>query len=150
MKRNFFFLSLILLISCDHAVYKKSVDFDNNRWMRDEARTFEFDISESGGYDISINFSHVYGAPITEIPLEATLKGTAENTTQQVMLKLADKNGKSLSDCAGDVCDLKQKIIENEKLLPGHYTFSLRQHFDYDYLPNAIAVGIEVVKSGNQ
>jgi hypothetical protein len=149
MKKKMLVFALLAL-SCNRPAFRQSVDFDDSRWMRGDVRTFDFDVPDGGNYDISVNFSHVYGAPVTEIPLDFTLSGKDGKLSLHPTLRLVGQNGESLSDCAGDVCDFTQKILENKKLSPGHYKISLGQRFDYAYLPNAIAVGIEVRRPENQ
>ncbi len=137
-------IALLLFLGCGDSVYRKSYDFKKNQWPREDVKKFEFSIESAGRYNVVLEFRHVYGTPLDNIPLEVTLTGPESDQAFTHTLRLTDSDGKMLSDCLGDVCDLEQPILENESLAAGTYVLTLAHRFDHAYLPNTPSVGIKV------
>ena len=149
MMRNFklLYIPIILLVlSCDgNSAFREFERFQDNRWMRTDVQTYDITIDKAGKYDLVVDFSHVYGAPIPAIPLEITIKSPDNQTsTEKAVILMSNAEGDALSDCTGDICDLEQIIFEGRTFAPGKYTINLSQHFDHEYLPNVIGVGIRL------
>ncbi|HEY0046489.1 MAG TPA: hypothetical protein VGB44_07255 [Flavobacterium sp.] len=147
----FYLITLSLLISCgDNSVHSEfDKDFPDNRWQRNDVRSFDFTLEKAGSYDLAIDFSHVYGMPFKAVPLTILLKSPdGANEVHNINLALSDDNGKVLSDCAGDYCDLRQTFLRNKQLPAGNYTISIKNEFDHEYLPNIFGVGIGIFTSG--
>ncbi|MFY7731039.1 MAG: hypothetical protein ACOVRN_16080, partial [Flavobacterium sp.] len=68
--------------------------------------------------------------------------GNEETISAKILLK--DGEGKSLSDCAGDVCDCTTTIKTDFPLKKGTYIFSMKNNVKQPFLPNALAAGIQV------
>jgi gliding motility-associated lipoprotein GldH len=151
MKKLLFLLSFCLfstLFSCVQptSYSETSDDFPENHWLKDESKAFNFSIKESDrNYDLSINLSHVYDFQYVSVPMTISIIGS-DNKEQIINfdLKIKDKSGKDLGDCSGDICNLKQLIKENITLSKGDYKIIVKQNFKGKYLPNIIAVGIEL------
>lgn len=151
MKKLLFLFSFCLffaLISCvESTSYSETSDnFSENHWLKDESKTFNFSLKESTrNYDLSINLSHVYDFQYESVPMTISIIGS-DNKEQIINfdLKIKDKSGKDLGDCSGDICDLKQLIKENIALSRGDHKIIVKQNFNGKYLPNIIAVGIEL------
>ena len=143
--------TLFGLTSCNkNSVYSTFYkNNENNRWLKSDAKTFEFAIDdESQLYDIIFNFSHVYDYQFSTVPINFVIEnatGNKENFTIDLMIK--NKSGKQIADCSGDICDLKLKIKEKYKLEKGNYKVIISTSFKGDYLPNVIGVGLEIKKS---
>lgn len=146
--RKVVLLLVVVLTGCTQSVYRESYDFPDNQWKRADSKLFEIPVTEAGLYDISVEFRHVYGTPLAEIPLVVSLSGENVAKTASYPLMLIDTEGKMLSDCIGDVCDIEAVILKNQQLEPGTYKLTLSHAFDHEYLPNTPSVGIKVVKSG--
>ena len=151
MKKLLFLLSIFLfftLISCFQSTSysETSDDFLDNHWLKNEAKTFDFAVKETNGnYDLYLNLSHVYDFQFESIPLSLTLiDSNKKEQTINFDLKIKDKSGKDLGDCSGDICDLKQVIKQNMSLSKGDYKIIVKQNFKGKYLPNIIALGIEL------
>ncbi|MEO8516804.1 MAG: hypothetical protein ABI426_08670 [Flavobacterium sp.] len=145
------FSFIFLLFSCNDAtVYSKiDDDFANNRWQKTDAKTYEFAITDVAPlYNVVLKFSHVYDFQFPQVPIKVQIKdpsGKEENFTFN--LKIKDDAGKELGDCAGDICDLKFKMKDKIKLTKGSYIITISNAFDKPYLPNVLAVGLNVEMS---
>lgn len=141
------FSATLLLASCVNSASLVTESFPDNRWAKADVQHYTIAISEESTADVTLLFSHVAGPQFTKIPvvLDITAPGGVKETIN-VTLNLADESGKSLSECAGDVCDLRTVVKPAYSLKKGTYTFDLRNEFSGDYLPNVLAVGVELKK----
>ncbi len=153
MRKSFFcyLLLFFILISCNsNSVYRKlDKNFDANQWKSSDIKTYEFvlkdDISKG---KILLKFAHVFDYQFESVPIHIEiLYPNSEIEKRTITLQLKDKNGKEIGDCSGDICDLNFKILENINLQKGMYSIKLSNDFKNGYLPNVLAVGIEVLKN---
>lgn len=148
MKKFVFLLPLLLLFSCNKTIlFTKTLDdFKNNRWQKSETQVFNFDIKKDvEEADIKLTFSHVFDPQYERVPLELTIEhpdGTKDNMFLNLQLK--DDSGNSMSDCAGDICDLEMDLKEGMKMPAGKYVITIENKFEGEYLPNVLALGITV------
>lgn len=148
MKKLFLLLPLLILTSCTQfGIFSETIkDFDNNRWEKNDAKSFSFHINEDvDKANLVILFSHVYEPGYDKVPVEVTFK-KADGSEEIIKtdLLLIDEDGKSYTECVGDVCDLKQTVKENFTLPKGDYTITISNTTNLPYLPNVIALGIGV------
>ncbi|KGO79421.1 hypothetical protein Q763_13695 [Flavobacterium beibuense F44-8] len=148
MKKLFLLLSLLILTSCTQfGIFSETIkDFDNNRWEKNDTKSFSFQINEDvDKANLEILFSHVHEPGYDKVPVEITFK-KADGSEEIIKtdLLLTDGNGKSYSECIGDVCDLEQTVKENFTLAKGDYTITISNTTNLPYLPNVIALGIGV------
>ena len=90
-------------------------------------------------------FSHTFDPQFQRVPLEVTIEhpdGTKDNMFLNLQLK--DSSGNSISDCAGDICDLEMGLKEEMEMPAGKYKVMVENKFDGPYLPNVLALGIIV------
>jgi gliding motility-associated lipoprotein GldH len=137
-----------LFVSCkQNQIYRKIDDnFSENRWEQKDAKNYDFSIDdESKLYDINFLFGHVYDYQFEQVPIYfKIIDPTGKEENFSIDLKIKDSNGKDLGGCSGDFCDLKQLLKEKAKLQKGNYKIIVSQHFKGPYLPNVLAIGIEV------
>ncbi|HEX9979886.1 MAG TPA: hypothetical protein VGB50_04900 [Flavobacterium sp.] len=142
-------LFCLVIIGCNSdTVYKEFNDhFEENRWKKTDRFIYNFTIEQSGNYDLLIDFSHVYGVPFPDIPIQLDMTGPDQKTeTQSVRIQLTDPDGQPVADCSGDYCDLQQEIFSGRHLQAGKYQIILSNQFDFEYLPNVLGIGIQVNK----
>ena len=145
MKKLLFFLCLLTIAACNRPVFSDTVSFEQNRWPRDQAPAFDFEIKDSGTYDVYVDFSHVYnGIPFSSVPMQLDISGD-HSEKFDFELEIV-KDGKHAGDCTGDYCDITVKVATLE-LPAGNYRAAVSQGFDHDFLPNVIRAGIAVRKS---
>lgn len=96
-----------VLGSCNKFQERVTTDFQDNRWISDKWQEHTVIMPANvEGATINVVFSHIYEPGYNEIPVSVKIKspdGKDETINTKIFLK--DKNGKNLSDCAGDVCD---------------------------------------------
>lgn len=140
----------ILLVSCNsNTIYQKlDKNFNSNQWKSAEIKTHDFVLEENITKGrILLKFAHVYDYQFDSVPIIVEIKyPNSKIETQTINLQLKDKNGKEIGDCSGDICDLNFPILENSILQKGKYTIKLSNNFKNGYLPNVLALGIEVEK----
>lgn len=138
----------ILLVSCQGETHYSETDrsFEDNRWQKSDIKTYEFEIAQAATpYEIEVFFSHVYGYQFPKVPLIAEITypdGTMESVDFDLLLK--DASGAELGDCAGDYCDLTQKIEVPKPLTAGKYKVRLMHGFNGEFLPNVLGLGLRV------
>lgn len=151
MKKILFVAIVLALVSCETSAFKQfDRDFPENRWARNDVRSYDFDLENDGNYDLFVDFSHVYGAQFPSIPLRMEIylpDGT--KTIEKFVVQIKDEKG-DIGDCNGDYCDLRQEVFKNRALESGKYKITLANEFDFDYFPNMIGLGIRVAESKNQ
>lgn len=148
MKKILLLLFLLTLFSCKKTVVftETKKDFPENQWAATDVKNFSFTLKkdvEAG--DIKLLFSHVFDPQYGSVPVSVTIEnpaGEKENVFLNIQLK--DSEGKDLSSCAGDICDIHTMVKENVKLAKGNYKVSVENKFAYAYLANVLAVGISV------
>lgn len=153
MKRTLLlFAASLLLASCTKTVYKEyNTDLVGNRWQKNDVKTFNFTLDESGVYDIAVDFSHVYGTQFPSLPLKVVLvKPDQSRETVDYLMQLRDSEGTELGDCTGDYCDLREPVFIKKELKAGNYQVSVAHAFDYEFVPNVLGIGIRVTASEDQ
>lgn len=143
------FAVLFICFSCDSKfVYNEfDSDFENNRWLPDNNKTFDFSIEIDIEASIVLHLGHIYDFQYDSIPLEVTITypdGTIE--TESIDLKIKDDQGKDLAECSGDICDLYFTLKEKEMLKKGNYMIVVSNKFNPPYVPNILGIGIQVKK----
>lgn len=145
MKKIIALLLLFFVAACSKYDISKTERFTDNRWNKDDVKTFIFKIEETYSADVMLLFSHISEPQYNEVPLEVViLDPSGKKETVDVILKLKEANGKQLSDCAGDVCDLTKVIKERALFEKGSYTVTVKNNFNTAYLPNVLAVGVSL------
>lgn len=137
-----------LLLSCNSKATHKSqtTDFHQNRWEKTNVLQHQVIIDDiSKSYNFILKFSHVYDYQFSEVPLLISIqnpKGEIERIP--ISLQIKDKNKQDLGDCMVDYCDLNYTFKNNAPLEKGTYKISISHQFKGTYLPNIIAVGLEI------
>ena len=147
MKKLLLILLIVPFLSCSDAVVSDSTkNFENNRWIQSDIKSFSLDLGE----DISIgklvlNFSHVFDPGYNNVPVAIAITYPG-GTTETVManLELRTKSGKDLGSCTGDICDLKQIIKKSVPFKSGTYKVTVQHGFSGPYLPNVLMVGVGI------
>ncbi len=141
----------MLLISCNSSTVYSKLDknFDKNRWMTSDIKTYDFKIEDDSiPYNLVFKFSHVYNYNFPSIVINYNIadeSGVSNDYTAEIKIK--DYSGKDLGDCAGDICDVSQIIQDKIKFKKGSYKVTIINNYFGEYLPNVLAVGLEVEKA---
>ena len=70
---------------------------------------------------------------------------TVNNMAINLLLK--DEQGNAVSDCSGDICDYSHTLQESVRLPKGNYVVKLQNQYQWEYLPNTLAVGLTIKKN---
>lgn len=149
MKKLSFLLALLSLCACgrnDHRYVNK--DFPENRWGSQSIQSFSFVMDETATGDIRVSFSCIHDPGYDSVPVNVVVTypdGKQQAKTVELMLK--DSSGKLLSDCAGDICDISATIVSNVALPKGSYRVQIKNLSPLPFVPNVLAVGVEVKES---
>lgn len=144
-------LLFLLFVACDNGKIHSEFDrnFKDNRWFKNDVRTFEFEIEEAGEYSIDFDLGYIFDYPLNAIPIttEMTLPdGKIVANKVDLYVKIESKSN---GDCAGDICDLPTEIYPPHHLDVGKYKIKISNAYSSEYLPNILGVGITVKRPGN-
>ena len=145
--QNSIFLLFLILFSCDSKVIYNEFysNFDENRWVLNEAKSFTFTIEKEEVGAIVLHLGHIYDFQFESIPIEVKIiTPDSETEVLELNVKLKDTEGKDIADCSGDICDLYVTLKEKAMLKNGKYEIVITNKFNLPYLPNILGVGIQV------
>ena len=150
MLKNCCLLLLSLtLFSCDSNVVfdSFSTDFEDNRWVSEDYREFDFTIENEGNYEVQLHFAHIdkYQIPKVDIQIEMTAQ---DGTIKSIPMVLEMQSETIKSDCMGDICDLFVPIV-SENMNQGKYKIVVKNTSKYPYLPDVLGVGVRIVVVNN-
>ncbi|KOS06387.1 hypothetical protein AM493_10355 [Flavobacterium akiainvivens] len=152
MKKIALLLLTFSLFSCtkENVVFTETnKDFTKNRWKIDDAKVFQPVLNEDiKDANVYLHFSNIHEPGYTDVPVAVQfLDADGKEEVFLVEVKLKDEAGKSLSDCAGDICDIKVPVKEHVALAKGKYKIAFMHKSDGEYLPNVLAVGLSIEKA---
>jgi len=107
------------MISCrSDKTFEQYKKLDKQSWNRFNILKFEIPISDTQTtVDIILALRHLPEFQIMELPINMTIyMPSGEMRTAEEVLKFIEKDGKRLSECLGDLCDI---------------TFNLREDFTF-------------------
>ena len=151
MKR--YFLALIacssLLFSCSTSFDEKhEAIFDDQIWTKGEEVTFLPLIHEATqAKKIELDVQHIYGYDIAgfDLKMKITAPSGTEILAQDYFIKIKGDDGKVLSQCSGDYCDLTQ-VLESNYTFPenGEYTITLEQNTHAESVAGFLSVRLKI------
>lgn len=147
---KYFLLLIVCFFSLNSCVKTNSVyskfqrNFENNRWMSNDLRVFEFNIDDENVlYNIEFQFGHIYDYELSKVPVEITILGPDEKVEIiNLNLRIKDKSDKDIGQCTGDICDVHQVFKYNVPLKKGSYIVKVRNKSELPYLPNVLGIGL--------
>jgi gliding motility-associated lipoprotein GldH len=145
-------IGITFLLSCsgEKTIFEKYHQFPNLSWNRFEFVKFEVPVEDvSVAYDIFLTLRHIPEMQFRELEFNITIYLSEEEMrTADYTFKLFDFDGKRLSNCLGDLCDitmpLRQGFYFSE---PGTVTFEIENKFTKMELPGMIKVGLIVKRA---
>ena len=111
-----FILSSVLLVSCNSVYNEQKEDaFTDLIWQPTDIISFDPNIEDAtANYDLHLTISHYRQMGVKEFPVALKITWpNGEEIAKTYDLIFTDENGKTLTDCGGDYCDLEQ-IIESD------------------------------------
>lgn len=144
-------LMFLFVISCTNKkIFEQYHKFDNLSWNRFNYLKFEVPIENTAaGYDIFLTVRHLSDYPYPNLDINFTiLIPSGEMRTADYSFEIKDKEGKMLSECPGDYCDIKfplrKGFIFSE---PGIVKFEIENKMTKLETPGIIEVGLIIEKS---
>ena len=154
MKRTLFISIIIsfLLTSCGNdVVFRKYNKMANVSWNRFDIQNFEVPVKKGDVLDFYLSIRHHPDFPFDKIWINVTFyKPDGSMRSRDYEFDLKDKDGKWLSDCMGELCDIDLPI---HKELAFNKTGNCRVRVEnknskYE-TPGIIEVGLVVKRSPN-
>jgi len=145
----------VLFTACEseRSVYEEYRKFDNLSWNRFDLLTFGVNLEEPGTpYDIYLNIRHLPEVPYEEMTVNLTIfTPSGDMRTTDYTLDFFDNEGKRLSECLGDYCDLLVPVRKSFTFYePGEVKFEIENKYSKIEMPGIIEVGIILKKSQNE
>jgi gliding motility-associated lipoprotein GldH len=133
MNRQFLFpfvIIMVMMISCTQ-VYNEwdRESFSTLSWKPEREIKFYPEIEDTTQtYELTLGIRFLYGSRLERVNLMVTgISPTGKQKIENYTLILTDKNGKSLANCAGNMCDLESVVNSNLRFTEtGTYTFAVR------------------------
>lgn len=146
--RVVFFPTVLLFVSCDtNQVFEAYKDITDNAWYYKDSVSFEIEVTDTNKlYNSYYQIRHAHFYPYNNIWLKIkTTTPSGQVITNNKQLILAQKDGKWLGDCMGDICDGRLLMDENISFHEmGLYTFTFYQDMRINPLPGVMSVGIRI------
>ncbi|MFD1553112.1 hypothetical protein DNU06_12340 [Putridiphycobacter roseus] len=148
-KAKYFLLGCIsmALIGCDNQlIYEENQKFDDNIWVYEDPKTFEFDIVDSLlPVKLFINLRNTTDYPYSNIYLFLhSSYPNGYNDIDTLEFFLADPKGTWLGDNSGTVVENRAMISKGVFPTTGTYKFTLEQAMRNDSLPELLDIGMRV------
>ena len=156
-KFNFFNFILILLTaiqfsacSGDSTVYEKYHVFNDKSWNRFDYLDYEVPLNDPDAeYDVFVDIRHEPDIPYKEILISLTIYSPSGSMrSANHTLDLVDRQGKPLSQCSGDICNIvipvRSHLTINEA---GIVKFEIENKYTKIEMPGIVQVGLIVKKS---
>jgi gliding motility-associated lipoprotein GldH len=144
-------LMALILFSCgERKLFEQYQKFEKQSWHRFNILKFEVPVSDTiNPYDIDLAIRHLPEFNVSEFNINMTIYlPSGEMRTAIHELKFTDKEGKQLSECLGDFCDLslnlRKEFIFNSA---GTVRIEIENKWSKIELPGILEVGLIIKKS---
>ena len=139
-----------LLSSCGFdSVYEQKTDFITEIWDEDSIKTFDFEVPESGNYDIFYIVKNKSDYPFSNLYIKSTLKDESKVVSEklQEVVLFDKKTGKPFGVGFGGTMESKFYSLKNIELQEGKHSLTVQQYMRKKELNGIMAFGISVEKS---
>jgi gliding motility-associated lipoprotein GldH len=143
---------LLVLTSChsDQKVFEEYHTFDNMSWNRFNLLNFKMEVIDlEVPYDIYISIRHIPEIPYQEMIINFTIfTPSGDMRTSDYTLDFIDREGKHLSDCMGDYCDLLVPLRKSFRFYElGAAKFEIENKYTKVEMPGIMEVGLILKRS---
>lgn len=142
----------LFLLSCNRGnIFEEYRKFDNIAWNRFDILIFDVNVEDTeAAYNLFISFRHLPEFTLEELKINFTITSpSGSERTSDNILEFYDREGKSLSSCMGDLCDIlipvKEGFYFSEK---GLHRIEIENKWPKAQLPGIMEVGLVARKSG--
>ena len=135
----------LTVFSCSH-VYKEydKESFPTYAWKYGQEIIFNPTIADiNKTYKLTLGIRHLYGFQLNSINVTVrSVSPSGKETTKDYELKIKDSEGKYISSCGGDLCDLEVMVEENIKFEEaGEYKYFVTHNVQADRIPGVMEFG---------
>ncbi len=134
-------------------IYEEYQEFENLSWNRFQVLDFRMEVEHvDTPYDIFINIRHLPEVPYEEMTINFSLfTPSGDMRTTDYELDFYDPDGKRLSQCLGDYCDLLVPLRRTFRFHePGEVRFEVENKYTKLEMPGIIEVGILVKEAEHE
>ena len=139
------------MISCQHdKTYEEYKKMDKQSWNRFNILKFEVPVNDTQTpTDIILSIRHLPEFQIMELPINMTIyMPSGEMRSAEEVLKFTEKDGKSRSECLGDLCDITFNLREDFTFSEtGTVRIEIENKWPKVELPGILEVGLILRKS---
>jgi gliding motility-associated lipoprotein GldH len=139
------------MISCQHdKTYEEYKKMDKQSWNRFNILKFEVPVNDTQTpTDIILSIRHLPEFQIRELPINMTIyMPSGEMRSAEEVLKFTEKDGKSRSECLGDLCDITFNLREDFTFSEtGTIRIEIENKWPKVELPGILEVGLILRKS---
>jgi gliding motility-associated lipoprotein GldH len=125
-------IALCLFISCqEEIIYSETKSIDAVSWAYDDPISFKIsDVDTSQINELQLILEHSKEYEFENIYLKVFTGFPDGNVKEErLSINLADKKGKWIGNCKGEICKLKVYLMEQFKFpMPGEYQFTFEQN----------------------
>ena len=138
---------------CDrNKVYEANQDLPKYIWEADNELTFSASIEDTEQlYNLLVNIRHsgmLYEYSNIWLRVKIFDPEKKELVNERFQITLAEKSGKWLGDCSGDICDRQATFRQEYKFKQeGDYTINLQQIMRDEALPAVMSAGFRIEKA---
>jgi gliding motility-associated lipoprotein GldH len=114
-------------------------------WKYDQEINFKPIIEDvNKTYKLTLGIRHLYGFQLNSINVTVrSISPSGKESTKDYELKIKDSEGKYISNCGGDLCDLEVMVDENIKFEEvGEYKYSVTHNVQADRIPGIMELGL--------
>jgi len=140
---------LVSIMSCDSAFYKKSFFFEDQTWLYDDARSFDFSIPDTSKvYDMILTVNHTDKFPYQNLYLKTSTSFPSDTVINQLLsVELANEAGYWYGECSGPNCQISIPIQSGVHFADsGNYKLELEQHTRTDTLFGISSIGLKLIE----
>jgi len=141
----------LLLAGCRQAnVFEENRTFEETGWYRFDILTFDADIDDADErYDLLLHFRHTQAFMVPALKINFTVTSAeGEMRSADHELVFRDREGKSLSTCSRDKCEIIIPLRQGYSFSrPGTYRFEIENKHTKTELPGILEAGLVIRKS---
>jgi len=140
--------------ACDSArVFDTFTDLEGNKWPVAKVPAYTFEITDTApAYDLFFNVRNTAAYPFYNLYLKHELYSPEGKLLNSALHNIAisdSKTGEPKGSGSGDIFDHQVRFIHKVRFTrPGKYTVKIKQYMRKDPLPDIMAIGLRVAKSG--
>ncbi len=137
---------MLLLFSCDNAVYKEFYSFADIQWDQKTTPSFDIELQKTGQYNVVFTMRYIEGFQYKNmIGSVLLLDFNKKPIIKKFKFSVRDENNEYIGDVAGNMWDIEYTLFADTTLEAGKYTIQAEQFVHKKTLPFVSDIGIRIV-----